>query len=91
MEQIRAVVQGVVQGVGFRYHTRQIAQQLGVKGFVRNQPDGTVEIVAVGTSDQLKALLDWANQGPVSARVTQVEAEPYIGLSQFDEFTIERY
>lgn len=90
MEHIRAVVHGVVQGVGFRYHTRQIAQQLGVKGFVRNQPDGTVEIVAVGTSDQLNSLLDWANQGPVGARVTQVEAGPHTGSAHFDGFTIER-
>lgn len=90
MEQIRAVVHGVVQGVGFRYHTRQIAQQIGVNGFVRNQTDGTVEIVAVGTKDQLKALLDWANQGPASARVTQVEAEPYTRAAHFDGFTVER-
>lgn len=90
MEQIRAVVHGTVQGVGFRYHTHQTAQRLGVKGFVRNQPDGTVEIVAVGTSDQLKALLHWAHQGPVGARVTQVETEPFTGLADFDGFTIER-
>ena len=81
---------GVVQGVGFRYHTRQIAQQLGVKGFVRNQPNGTVEIVAVGTRDQLNSLLDWANQGPAAARVTQVKTEPYAGSAHFDDFTIER-
>jgi acylphosphatase len=90
MEQIRAVVRGVVQGVGFRYHTHQIAQQLGVRGFVRNLPDGTVEIVAVGTSDQLKSLLQWASQGPAGARVAQVEAEPYSGAAHFDGFTIER-
>jgi acylphosphatase len=90
MEHIRAVVHGVVQGVGFRYHTCQTAQQLGVKGFVRNQPDGTVEIVAVGTSEQLNSLLDWANQGPVGARVTQVETEPHTESTHFDGFTIER-
>lgn len=90
MEQVRAVIRGVVQGVGFRYHTCQTAQQLGVKGFVRNQPDGTVELVAVGTSDQLKSLLHWANQGPAGARVTHVEAEPYTGSARFDGFTIER-
>ncbi|PSN16059.1 acylphosphatase [filamentous cyanobacterium CCT1] len=90
MEQIRAVVHGVVQGVGFRYHTRQTAQQLDVKGSVRNQPDGTVEIVAVGTRDQVNALLDWANHGPSGARVTQVETEPYNGSAHFDDFTIER-
>jgi acylphosphatase len=90
MEQIRAIVYGIVQGVGFRYHTCQIAQQLGVTGFVRNQPDGTVEIVAVGTSDQLKALLQWANQGPAGARVDQVNTEPHSGSAYFDGFTIER-
>ncbi|WP_017301513.1 acylphosphatase [Nodosilinea nodulosa] len=90
MEQIRAVVHGVVQGVGFRYHTRQVAQQLGVEGFVRNRPDGTVEIVAQCSSDQLKSLLHWAHQGPAGARVTQVETEPYTGADRFDGFTIER-
>lgn len=90
MEQIRAVVHGTVQGVGFRYHTCQTAQRLGIKGFVRNQPDGTVEIVAMGTSDQLQALLHWANQGPATARVTQVATEPYTGSACFDGFTIER-
>ncbi|MBE9141570.1 acylphosphatase [Nodosilinea sp. LEGE 07088] len=90
MEHIRAVVHGVVQGVGFRYHTCQVAQELGVKGFVRNQPDGTVEIVAVGTSDQLKTLLHWANKGPTGARVTQVETEPYTDAADFDGFTIAR-
>ncbi|MGB5972133.1 MAG: acylphosphatase [Nodosilinea sp.] len=90
MEHIRAVVHGIVQGVGFRYHTCQVAQQLGVKGFVRNRPDGTVEIVAVGTGDQLNSLLHWANQGPASARVTRVEAEPYTGPAGFEDFTTER-
>ncbi|NMF85826.1 acylphosphatase [Nodosilinea sp. P-1105] len=89
MEQIRVVVHGVVQGVGFRYHTRQIAQQLGVKGFVRNQPDGTVEIVAAGTQAQVQALLKWAHQGPASARVSQVDTEPYTGTEILDSFTIE--
>ncbi|WP_035986757.1 acylphosphatase [Leptolyngbya sp. KIOST-1] len=90
MEQVRAIVSGVVQGVGFRYHTCQTAQRLGVKGFVRNRPDGTVEIVAVGTSEQLNSLLDWASRGPAGAQVTQVEAEPYPGAAHFNGFTIER-
>jgi acylphosphatase len=90
MEQRRAIVHGVVQGVGFRYHTRQVAQNLGVTGFVRNQSDGTVEIVAVGSESQVQALLDWAHQGPASARVTQVDVEPMVTEGSFKGFTIER-
>jgi len=90
MEQIRVVVHGVVQGVGFRYHTRQVAQQLGVTGFVRNQPDGTVEIVAAGTQAQVQALLQWAHRGPASAQVSQVDTEPYTGTKILNSFTIER-
>lgn len=89
MKQIRAVVHGVVQGVGFRYYTRQVARALGVTGFVRNQPDGTVEIVAMGPEAQVQELLDWAHQGPASAQVTQVDVEPMATEGAFEGFTIK--
>ncbi len=90
MRQVRAVVYGVVQGVGFRYYTQQVAQQLGIVGFIRNLVDGSVEIVALGTEAQVQALLDWAHQGPASARVSRVEVVPWTGSNQFDDFTVER-
>ncbi|HIK45039.1 MAG TPA: acylphosphatase [Leptolyngbyaceae cyanobacterium M65_K2018_010] len=90
MQSVRAIVHGIVQGVGFRYHTQRVAQQLGVTGYVRNLADGRVEIVAVGPETSVDALLTWAHQGPGSAQVTQVEVTPYDGSPSFDGFTIER-
>lgn len=90
MPQIQATVHGRVQGVGYRYNTQQIAQNLGVTGFVRNLSDGTVEIVAEGSDEQLNALIDWAHRGPSGARVTQVDVVKGADQSRFDRFTIER-
>ncbi|NJL45486.1 MAG: acylphosphatase [Leptolyngbyaceae cyanobacterium SM2_3_12] len=90
MGQIQAVVYGVVQGVGFRYHTQKMAQGLGLTGYVRNRPEGTVEIVAAGSPEALEALLTWANRGPTGAQVTQLAVTERDGSSQFDGFTIKR-
>ena len=90
MPQIQATVHGRVQGVGYRYNTQQIAQNLGVTGFVRNLSDGTVEIVAEGSDEQLNTLIDWAHRGPSGARVTQVDVVKGADQSRFDRFTIER-
>ncbi|HEY3085736.1 MAG TPA: acylphosphatase [Candidatus Dormibacteraeota bacterium] len=74
MERLHAVVRGDVQGVGFRYFVQRKAQQLGLRGWVRNNDDGTVEVVAEGERgdlDQLKRALD---EGPRMARVDSVDA-----------------
>lgn len=73
MQRIQAIIHGQVQGVGFRYHTRQTAQRLELVGYVRNRADGTVELGAEGPQAAIDALLDWAHQGPPAAVVTQVE------------------
>jgi acylphosphatase len=72
---LRAVVHGDVQGVGFRYHLFDAARPLGVRGWVRNRPDGSVELVAEGERDQLDRVLEAARQGPLGAIVTGVEVE----------------
>jgi acylphosphatase len=90
MPQIQATVHGRVQGVGFRYNTLQIAQELRVTGFVRNRSDGTVEIVAEGSDDQLNELIDWVHRGPSGAQVTQVDVTKSDDQSRFDRFSIER-
>ncbi len=64
-----AVVRGRVQGVGFRMHTQREAQRLRLRGYVRNLPDGSVEVEAGGPSDAIDALLEWLRRGPPSARV----------------------
>lgn len=75
-------VTGRVQGVGFRAACRRRARQLGLDGWVRNRPDGSVRIEAEGSVDRLTMLLQWAGQGPPAARVTAVEHQ---GLQPVDE------
>ncbi|AYD90167.1 acylphosphatase [Actinomyces lilanjuaniae] len=69
---IHALVTGVVQGVGFRYHCAAEAQQLGLVGQVRNLPDGDVEVMAQGPADDVARLVAWLYKGPRWARVEQV-------------------
>ncbi|WP_108248906.1 acylphosphatase [Planctomonas deserti] len=69
----RAIVHGVVQGVGFRASTREQARGLGVSGVARNLLDGTVEVEAEGPPRDVDALLAWLRQGPAWARVDRVD------------------
>ncbi len=71
-KRLNITVHGLVQGVAFRYYTVEKAQQLGLKGFVKNQPDGTVYIEAEGEDRVLRDFVAWCRQGPPHARVTQV-------------------
>jgi len=69
----RAVVRGQVQGVGFRFSTEGEADRLGVAGFVRNLPDGTVETEVEGTPEAVGQLLEWLAEGPQGSRVDGVD------------------
>jgi acylphosphatase len=69
------VVNGRVQGVGFRYFVVREAQALGLAGWVRNLPDGRVEVLASGAADIVNAFEGRLWQGPPHARVTSVEAK----------------
>jgi acylphosphatase len=75
MERLHAVVRGDVQGVGFRYFLLRRAQQLGLRGWVRNNDDGTVELVAEGRRSDLEQLKRAADEGPRLARVDHVDAD----------------
>ena len=75
MEQFRYHIEGVVQGVGFRQFTSQKAQSLGVKGYVKNLPDGSVECIAEGTKEQLEKLVQSLRRGPAFSRVDSISAE----------------
>lgn len=72
---VHCYVSGQVQGVFFRASTREQAIRLGVTGWVRNLPDGRVEVFACGDEDALSALLAWLEQGPEHANVNRVDRE----------------
>jgi acylphosphatase len=87
VERLHAVVRGDVQGVGFRYFLVDSARPLGLRGWVRNRPDGAVEVLAEGDRPKLERLLQAAREGPRHARVEEVEVEwgpPSGGLGPFD-------
>ena len=72
MTAVNAVVSGVVQGVGFRYSTRNAGEQFGLSGWVRNRPDGTVEVWAQGPELQVSQFMLFLETGPRHARVTSL-------------------
>jgi len=88
MKRVNIMVRGLVQGVGFRYHTRQQALQLGVTGYVCNRPDGTVKILAEGDDEALQQLIAWVHQGPAAARVSQVDVVEQPPLGDINTFSI---
>ncbi len=69
------MVRGDVQGVGFRYFLMRDAQRLGLRGWVRNRDDGSVEFVAEGPRQDLERLLEAARRGPSQARVAEVRTD----------------
>jgi len=82
----RFLVRGRVQGVGFRWFVEREAHILGVAGWVRNNFDGTVEVLALGTREQLAGMRSRLQEGPRAARVDEVEeseAEAVRGLNSF--------
>jgi acylphosphatase len=90
MEKVRAraVIEGRVQGVFFRYDTQEMALQLGLKGWVKNRRDGCVEAVFEGNKDKVDQIIQWCHRGPSEARVTNVHLnwEDYTG--EFEDFAI---
>jgi len=89
-KQAHLLVHGHVQGVWFRESTRQEATRLGVTGWVRNLPEGAVEIVAVGEDDRLARLITWAHRGPQAARVDRVELVWQSPPGMFATFEVRR-
>jgi acylphosphatase len=78
------VVVGRVQGVGFRYGMARKAAVLGIRGWVRNRRDGSVEAMVRGTPEAIAAIMAWSRHGPRGAAVDRVEVEP--GEGEFAEF-----
>lgn len=89
MKTIRLIVKGKVQGVFYRAHTKEVADLLGIKGWVRNLPDNNVEITATAAEDVLQKFIGWCKQGPPRAKVEEVVVEE-LSLGEFNGFIILR-
>jgi acylphosphatase len=85
---IKITVHGQVQGVFFRAFTSRIAKSLGLKGYVRNSPSGTVEVHAEGNRDKLEELVNQLHSGPPEALVEKVENEWAEFTGQFINFEV---
>ncbi len=88
MERIEIIVTGRVQGVAFRWYTVQEAKRLGLVGWVRNRPDGSVRMMAEGPRSRLEALLLWAGHGPDHARVDTCNHTWQQATGQVDGFLV---
>ena len=87
-KRVSIIVHGRVQGVAFRHYTVQRALHLGVGGWVRNLPDGSVEGLFEGVEPAVNSLVEWCRQGPPSARVDEVELREEAYGGEFGDFGI---
>lgn len=88
--QLHTLIEGRVQGVGFRFFVQARAEKLGIKGWVRNTYDGNVEVMAEGPRETLETLLLDLRTGPPSAWVTQVKITWSAPTGKFRSFSVER-
>jgi acylphosphatase len=88
MKRLEANVRGRVQGVSFRYYTQVEASRLDLTGWVRNERDGSVSVIAEGAEPDLKRFLKFLMKGPRSARVQQVSDSWSEALMEFKDFSI---
>lgn len=84
---LRFTIQGRVQGVGFRYFVLHHARKLGVKGFVKNLPDGSVLVEVVGNEESVYSLMDHCRKGPPLARVTGFFVNEVL-FTDYEDFSI---
>jgi acylphosphatase len=88
---LHAIVHGRVQGVNFRAYTARRGRELGLRGWVRNQADGTVEALAEGTQEMLDAFFQYLHIGPPSASVIKVDAIWGDASGDLEDFTIRYF
>ena len=89
MKTIRLTIKGKVQGVFYRATAKDIADQFGIKGWVRNLPNNNVEITATAAEELLQEFIAWCKEGPPRAKVDDVIVEE-LNLEEFNGFRIIR-
>jgi acylphosphatase len=88
IRRVQIIIRGVVQGVGFRMYTMREAERLGLSGYVRNLPDGSVEIVAEGDANAVGRLIAWARHGPRAAVVEEIDVADQEPTGAFAGFEV---
>lgn len=88
MVEMRCTVTGKVQGVRYRDFVQVSAGELGLKGFVHNNHDGSVTVVVQGLPDELKAMVEYLHEGSLLAKVDGVAVEWRSALATFDDFSV---
>lgn len=88
MTELHCVVKGKVQGVGFRAYVEDAATQLQLKGWVKNEPNGDVTIVAQGTPDTLREFVEYLHEGSLLSKVEAVDVEWRDGEVTFYDFSV---
>ena len=91
MKRIDAIVHGLVQGVSFRHYTQQEARRLGLNGWVKNEPNRTVRVVAEGSETALQQLVDWLHVGSPYGRVDRVDVKWLEATAEFSHFKVRWY
>jgi acylphosphatase len=88
LKQLQLVIRGRVQGVYFRASTQREARRLGLSGWVKNRPDGGLEVLAEGEEASIRELYGWAQKGPSAARVDRVDTRWRSFTGDFADFRI---
>jgi acylphosphatase len=88
-KQVFIVIGGRVQGVGFRYFARHKAEEFNITGWVKNTPEGKVEIEAIGELQNLNIFIDWMKIGPVRAVIRTFSVSNILPERTFTRFTIQ--
>ncbi len=81
-------IHGRVHGVAFRYSTVARAERLGLTGWVRNTPEGTVEALFEGPENDVESMVQWCHRGPIMAHVTKVDVEYSDATGEFTSFHV---
>lgn len=86
---LKVKIHGSVQGVGFRFWAQDKANEFGVRGFARNESDGSVYVEVEGEGEGVEKFLEWCRTGPPSASVKKVDFESSSKIRNYRDFTIE--
>ena len=88
MQQSHVLIEGRVQGVGFRHFTKVNAEEVGVYGWVKNLPDGRVEAVFAGPIDHIREMVNRCERGPGASRVDDIDVTVEEAEEEFEQFEV---